>query len=326
MSVLVTGGAGYVGSHTVKELSRRGCHVIVFDNLSRGHREAARYGELVEGDLADERALAELFSRHRIEVVLHFAALAYVGESVAEPRRYYDGNVGNTLKLLGAMLDHGVSRFILSSTCAVYGDPERLPLTEDHPLRPINPYGLSKFMIERVLADYDRAYGLRYVSLRYFNAAGADPEGELGERHEPETHLIPRLLLAALGRLDRVEIFGSDYPTRDGTCVRDYVHVSDLATAHTRAVEWLLDGGPSETFNVGTGRGHTVMEVVESCRRVAQRPIEVPVGPRRPGDPAVLVCSNERARERLGWEPRFTELEEIVATAWKWHRRAGLVS
>lgn len=326
MSVLVTGGAGYVGSHTVKELSRRGWRVIVFDNLSRGHREAARYGDLVEGDLADEKALAELFSRQRIEAVLHFAALAYVGESVADPRRYYEGNVGNTLKLLGAMLDHGVSRFILSSTCAVYGEPERLPLTEDHPLRPINPYGMSKLVIERVLSDYDRAYGLRYISLRYFNAAGADPEGELGERHEPETHLIPRLLLAALGRLESVEIFGADYPTADGTCVRDYVHVSDLATAHARAVEWLLDGGPSETFNVGTGRGHTVMEVVEACRRVAGRPIEVPVGPRRPGDPAVLVCSNERVRQRLGWEPRFTDLEEIVATAWKWHRRARLLS
>jgi UDP-glucose 4-epimerase len=323
VKILVTGGAGYVGSHTVKELALRGFDVIVYDNLSRGHRWAARWGEFVEGDLADEDHLRAVFSQREIGAVLHFAALAYVGESVEHPRRYYENNVANTLALLRVMLDQEVKRFILSSTCAVYGNPQKLPLTENHPLDPVNPYGMSKLMVETILHDYDHAYGLKHVNLRYFNAAGADSDGELGEDHERETHLIPRVLMVAMGLQKQVEIFGTDYPTKDGTCVRDYVHVMDLAAAHVLALQWLLQGRPSETFNLGTGEGYTVMEVVEHACRVTERTIPTSAWPRRPGDPAVLLAANEKAVNILRWAPPFRSLDEIIASAWRWHQREG---
>ena len=323
MKILVTGGAGYVGSHTVKELARRGFDIVVYDNLARGHRWAARWGEFIEGDLADENHLRGVFSRSEIAAVLHFAAFAYVGESVDHPRRYYENNVANTLALLRAMLDHDVKCFILSSTCAVYGNPQKLPLSEDHPLDPVNPYGMTKLMVETILRDYDHAYGLKHVNLRYFNAAGADSDGDLGEDHEPETHLIPRVLRVAMGLDKQVEIFGTDYPTRDGTCVRDYVHVTDLAAAHALALEWLLQGRPSETFNLGTGEGYTVMEVVEHARRVTARAIPTLPRPRRPGDPAVLMAANDKAVDVLHWAPPFRGLDEIIASAWRWHQRGA---
>lgn len=321
MKVLVTGGAGYVGSHAVKELEKKGYEVLTLDNFSRGHRWAVKGRRFVEGDLGDEGRLREIFSTRGIGAVCHFAALAYVGESVTEPQRYYENNVGNSLRLLKAMLEHDVRIFIFSSSCAVYGDPREIPMTEEHPLAPVNPYGMGKFMVERILADYDRAHGLRYASLRYFNAAGADPEGELGEDHDPETHLIPRLLQAALGRIERVEIFGKDYPTQDGTCVRDYVHVTDLAAAHILALEALLNGGASDCFNLGTGRGYSVMEVVQKARAITRRKIPTVVSSRRPGDPPVLVASHEKAKKGLGWRPAYQDLGEIISSAWKWHRK-----
>jgi UDP-glucose-4-epimerase GalE len=323
VSILVTGGAGYVGSHTVKELERQGHRVVVYDNLSRGHRWAVNSAELIEGDLADETRLGEVFSRNPIQAVLHFAALAYVGESVEDPARYYENNVANSLKLLRVMQARGVKSFILSSTCAVYGNPHRVPIPEDHPLAPVNPYGRSKLMVERILEDYDNAYGLRHVSLRYFNAAGADPEGTIGEDHAPETHLIPRLLHAALGKIERIEIFGADYPTPDGTCIRDYIHVADLADAHVRALQRLLDGGTSETFNLGTGRGYSVREVLAAAERITGKPIPTVVAKRRPGDPPALVASADRARRDLGWTPKHSDLDEMIATAWSWQRTRG---
>jgi UDP-glucose-4-epimerase GalE len=321
VKVLVTGGAGYVGSHTVKELARKGFEVVVYDNFSRGHRWAIKWGESVEGDLADEGKLGELFAGHQFKAVLHFAALAYVGESVEQPRRYYENNVANTLGLLRVMLQHDVKAFIFSSTCAVYGDPKKLPLTEDHPYNPVNPYGMTKLIVERVLADYGRAYGMKHVNLRYFNAGGADPDGELGEAHDPETHLIPRVLMAALGQLEEVEIFGTDYATKDGTCVRDYVHVRDLASAHVLALDWLLQNKESETFNLGTGRGYTVGEILENARRITQRTISSKASPRRLGDPPILVASNEKAMKTLGWTPEFAVIDEIISSAWEWQRK-----
>jgi UDP-glucose-4-epimerase GalE len=323
VKILVTGGAGYVGSHTVKELARKGFEIVVYDNLSRGHRWAAKWGELVVGDLTDERRLRAVFNEHEIGAVLHFAALAYVGESVEHPRRYYENNVANTLTLLRVMLEQDVKRFIFSSTCAVYGNPNKIPLTEDHPLAPVNPYGRTKLVVETVLKDYDESYGMKHVNLRYFNAAGADPDGELGEDHDPETHLIPRVLLTALGRFKQVEVFGTDYPTKDGTCVRDYVHVTDLGAAHVLALEWLLRGRPSEIFNLGTGQGYTVMEIVEKARQITGRSIPAATSPRRPGDPAVLLAGNEKAIKTLGWTPQYKALDEIISSAWKWHQRAG---
>jgi UDP-glucose 4-epimerase len=320
VSIVVTGGAGYVGSHALKELRRRGYRALVYDNLSRGHRWAVKSAELIEGDLSDETRLGEVFSRNEVQAVLHFAALAYVGESVEDPGKYYENNVANSLKLLRVMLAHGVKSFILSSTCAVYGNPNQVPIPEDHPLAPVNPYGHSKLMVERILRDYDSAYGLRHVSLRYFNAAGADPEGTIGEDHTPETHLIPRLLQAALGKIEEIEIFGTDYPTQDGTCIRDYVHVNDLADAHVRALQWLLDGGNSETFNLGTGRGYSVREVLAAAEKITKKPIPTLVAQRRPGDPPALVASADKARRDLGWMPKYSDLDEIIATAWSWHR------
>jgi len=320
-TILVTGGAGYVGSHACKALAAAGHTPVTYDNLSRGHREFARWGPLEVGDLGDAAKLDAVFARHRIEAVMHFAALAYVGESVEQPALYYRNNVGGTLELLEAMRRAGVQRLVFSSTCATYGVPERMPITEDLPQQPINPYGATKLMIERVLRDYDPAYGLRSVALRYFNAAGCDPDGEVGEDHEPETHLIPRVLMAADGMLPRIDVFGTDYPTPDGTCLRDYIHVADLADGHVRALDYLQRGGASTAINLGTGRAFSVREVIAAAERVTGRRIPVHEGPRRAGDPPVLVADATRARTVLGFAPRFTEIEPIVATAWRWHER-----
>jgi len=320
-TILVTGGAGYVGSHANKELNRKGHGTVVFDNLSRGHRDFAKWGELFVGDLSDVGALTQVFKTYPIQAVVHFAAFAYVGESFEDPQGYYINNVLNTINLLSAMRDFDVRRFIFSSSCATYGNPVTLPMTETHPQNPISPYGRTKFMVENILADYARAYGLRYVSLRYFNAAGADIDGEIGELHDPETHLIPLVLDAAAGKRDYVKIFGSDYETPDGTCIRDYAHVTDLANAHVQALEYLLSGGESDVFNLGSGRGYSVREVISTARNVTQKKIRTVESGRREGDPAVLICSSEKIKKALSWEPRFDNLEKIIGTAWNWHRK-----
>jgi UDP-glucose-4-epimerase GalE len=320
-TILVTGGAGYVGSHACKALATAGNTPVVYDSLGRGHREFVRWGPLEVGDVGDGARLDAVFARHRFDAVMHFAALAYVGESVHDPALYYRNNVGGTLELLEAMRRAGVKRLVFSSTCATYGVPERMPITEDLPQQPINPYGMSKLVVERMLRDYDAAYGLRSVSLRYFNAAGCDPDGEVGEDHDPETHLIPRVLMAADGLLPYVEIFGTDYPTSDGTCQRDYVHVSDLADAHVRALDYLRRGGTTTALNVGTGHAFSVREVIAAAERVTGRRVPWLAAGRRAGDPPVLVAEAMRARAALGFAPRFTEIEPIVETAWRWHTR-----
>ncbi|HEY1696838.1 MAG TPA: UDP-glucose 4-epimerase GalE [Polyangiaceae bacterium] len=317
MRVLVTGGAGYVGSHMAHALVREGHAVVVLDDLSAGHRAAVPAGAaFVEGSVADRAAVGALLRQHGVEAVLHFAARIQVGESVTDPRRYYEGNVGASIALLDAVLDAGVRSFVLSSTAAVYGDPVRVPIDEDHPTAPINPYGDTKLAIERMLAAYGRAYGLRWAALRYFNAAGADTAAGLGEHHDPETHLVPIVLDAALGKRPSVTVFGDDYDTPDGTCIRDYVHVLDLCEAHRMALEHLAAGGEGGAFNLGTGRGHSVREVVEAARAVTGKPIRVEQGPRRAGDPPRLVASPERAAKVLGWRARRASLDDIVRAAW----------
>jgi len=320
-AILVTGGAGYVGSHACKALAAAGYTPVVYGNHGRGHRELVRWGPLEVGDLAHRARLDEVLARHRPEAVMHFAAFAYVGESVQDPALYYRNNVGGTLELVEAMRRAGIKALVFSSTCSTYGVPERMPITEDTPQRPINPYGATKLAIERMLADYDAAYGLRSASLRYFNAAGCDPDGEAGEVHDPETHLIPRVLMAATGELPHVDIFGTDYPTPDGTCLRDYVHVADLAQGHVQALDYLKRGGATLAVNLGTGRGFSVREVIAAASEVTGRRIPVHEAPRRPGDPPVLVADASRARSLLGFQPRYTELAPIVATAWRWHSR-----
>ena len=319
--ILVTGGAGYIGSHTIKALLARGYRVVALDNLSAGRREFVLCEDFVEADLLDRPALEEVFRDYPIRSVIHFAAKTAVGESVENPEIYYYNNVVGTLNLLSAMRAHGVKEIVFSSSAAVYGDPEALPIPEDHPKRPKSPYGRTKLMMEEILSDYARAYGIKHVCLRYFNAAGSDPEGVIGEWHDPETHLIPIVLEAALGLRDHVEIFGTDYGTPDGTCIRDFIHVVDLAEAHVLALERLREGAASPAYNLGTGVGHSVREVIETCERVTGREIPVVEGPRRPGDPPALVADPTRARRELGWEPRFASLEEIVATAWRWMLR-----
>ncbi len=319
--ILVTGGAGYIGSHTIKELLRAGREVVALDNLSAGHRELVLCREFVHGDLGDRELLRETFRRYPIEAVIHFAAHTSVPESVAQPGKYYWNNVVCTLNLLEAMVEAGVGRIVFSSSAAVYGNPRRIPIPEDHPQEPTNPYGRTKLVVEGILRDYGVAHGLRHVSLRYFNAAGSDPEGEIGEVHDPETHLIPIVLEAALGRRKELQIFGTDYDTPDGTAIRDYIHVTDLARAHVAALRALEAGRAGEAYNLGTGRGYTVREVVECCRRVTGREIRAVAAPRRPGDPAALVADPSRAVRELGWEPRFAALEPIVETAWRWMLR-----
>lgn len=320
MAVLVTGGLGYIGSHAVRELISRGERVVSLDDLSFGHREAACGGEIVIGDLGDRELLRRVIKENGVDSVMHFAAFASVPESVADPRVYYDNNVSKTLALFDIMIEEGVKMMIFSSTAAVFGEPESVPISEDHPKNPTNPYGRSKLMVEEVLAEYERAYGLRSVSLRYFNAAGADPSGKIGEDHSPEHHLIPLVLKVVLGQRDKVSIFGNDWPTPDGTCVRDYIHVTDLAGAHMRALDALRDGLPTTRYNLGNGSGFSVREVIRAAEEVTGTPIKMEEADRRPGDPAVLVASSDKLRKELAWEPRFPELKSIIETAWNWHR------
>ena len=327
--VLVTGGAGYIGSHSAKALARAGLYPVVVDDLRTGHRSAVRWGPFVEADLADKAALSKVFETYPISAVVHFAGSAYVGESMDAPQLYFRNNVGGTLGLLESMLDHGVNRIVFSSSCATYGHPRAIPITENHPQQPVNPYGESKLMVEKVLFWYARAYGLRYTILRYFNAAGADPEGELGEMHEPEPHLIPRVIAAALGSLPAVQVYGTDYDTADGTAVRDYIHVTDLAQAHVAALQYLESGGTSAAFNLGTGRGHSVRQVISAVERASGRKVPFEDLPRRAGDPAELVADAREAVRRLAWDPRHSDLPSIVQTAWNWHisiRDKGLES
>ena len=321
--VLVTGGAGYIGSHTAKALASQGFDPVVLDNLSSGHRWAVRWGPLAEGNIADQQLVKAVVTQYRIEAVIHFAANAYVGESILQPGKYFHNNVANTLSLLHAIIDCGIRHVVFSSTCATYGDPQRLPIDEDHPQLPVSPYGESKLFVERALGWYGRAHGIRFVCLRYFNASGADPEGEIGECHDPETHLIPLAIRAAQGGNSSLKIFGADYQTPDGTAVRDYVHVCDLANAHVRALEYLARGADSSVMNLGTGAGHSVRDIQRAIKKVSGRAVPARVCARRPGDPAVLVAKANRARKLLGWRPRFTQLEDIIETAWRWHSAEG---
>ncbi len=319
--ILVCGGAGYIGSHINKMLKQRGYETVVFDSLVYGHKEAVKWGELIVGDLADQQALKDLFDKYEFDAVFHFAAYAYVGESVDNPEKYYYNNVSNTLNLLHAMKEHGVNKIIFSSTCATYGEPGRVPITEDMPQKPINPYGATKLMVEQIFKDYNRAYGLQFVVLRYFNAAGADPDGEIGESHNHETHIIQLVLDAASGLRSDVKIFGTDYDTQDGSCVRDYIHVTDLASAHLLALHHLEAGKASDFFNLGNERGTSVLEVVESVRRVTGKSFVASIADRRPGDPAKLVGSSQKAKTVLGWKPEFENIDVIVSHAWKWHEK-----
>jgi UDP-arabinose 4-epimerase len=319
-AILVTGGAGYIGSHTCKALARSGFEPVTYDNLSRGHRESVRWGPLVEGELADHGSLVQILRRHEVAAVMHFAAYAYVGESVTAPELYFRNNVANSLVLLEAMREAGVRHIVFSSTCATYGMPEQIPIDEDTPQRPVNPYGESKLMIERMLHWFGQAHGFRRAALRYFNAAGADPEGEIGECHDPETHLIPLVLRAALDRRATIDIFGTDYPTPDGTAIRDYIHVQDLAEAHVLALEHLRQTDHDLALNLGTGRGHSVREVIDAAERVTGRTIARREMARRPGDPPRLVADARRARTTLSWVPRLSGIDDIIASAWAWHK------
>lgn len=319
-TVLVTGGAGYIGSHTCKALARAGYLPVAYDDLSTGHEWAVRWGPLELGNILDEAHMREAMARHQPSAVLHFAARAYVGESVGDPARYYRTNVTGTLSLLAAMQEAKVSQIVFSSSCATFGTPDTVPIADDAPQRPINPYGASKLMVERILTDYTAAYGLRAISLRYFNAAGADLDGEIGEDHDPETHLIPLIIGAAAGTGPAVTVFGTDYPTPDGTCVRDYVHVDDLADAHVRALDALAQGSPSNAFNLGSGVGISVAEAIRAVETITGRHVRVVHGPRRAGDPALLLADGSRARGILGWTPRASTQDQMIASAWRWHQ------
>jgi UDP-glucose 4-epimerase len=317
MRVLVIGGAGYIGSHMVKLLSWQGCNVTTLDDLSSGHREAVLCGDFLQGNFGDHAVLDAVLSRG-FDAVMHFASFIQVGESVQHPDKYYRNNVTYTLGLLDAMRAHGVNKFIFSSTAATFGEPQYTPIDERHPQQPINPYGRTKLMVEQALADYDRAYGFKSMCLRYFNAAGADPEGQLGERHDPETHLIPLVLQAASGRRPHISVFGRDYDTPDGTCIRDYIHINDLCSAHWLALQSLMNGGPSQAYNLGNGNGFSVQEVIDTAERVTGRKIAVVDGTRRAGDPARLVADATQVRQRLDWQPQYADLDTIVQHAWAW--------
>jgi UDP-glucose 4-epimerase len=319
--ILIVGGAGYIGSHVNKLLHENGEKTLVLDNLSYGHKDFVKWGEFVKGDLSDIDLLTNIFEKYNIDAVMHFAAFTYVGESVEDPQKYYVNNLKNTLNLLGVMKNFKVNKFIFSSTCAVYGEPQKLPLSEDHPLNPVNPYGNSKLMVEKILEDYSKAYDLNYVSLRYFNAAGADPEAEIGELHNPETHLIPLILDAASGKRESVSIYGTDYSTPDGTCIRDYIHVLDLAQAHYKSLKYLNNKNNSQVFNLGNGNGFSVKEVIKTCQKVTGNEIKVIEDEPRAGDPPILVGSSIKAREILGWDPQWNDLKDIISTAWKWHQK-----
>lgn len=320
MKVLVTGGVGYIGSHVLKSLLESGFDVIVLDNLQKGHEKALLGGTFIQGDLSDVEILEEIFSQHKIDGVIHLAADSLVGESMDNPSKYYRNNVLNGFQLLETMHRYGVKCIVFSSTAAVYGEPKHTPITEDHPTCPTSVYGRTKLHFEEMLEDYDKAYGIRFVSLRYFNAAGADPSGKIGEDHNPETHLIPIVLQTALGLRRELKIFGTDYNTKDGTCIRDYIHVSDLANAHILALEALIRGNESKIYNLGNGMGYSVREVIETASKVVKKPIPATKHPRRPGDPAVLIASSEKIKKELGWKVQYPDLQSIIETAWKWHQ------
>lgn len=319
--VLVTGGAGYIGSHACKALAHGGYVPIAYDNMEYGHTWAVKWGPLETGDICDRRQLDAVIEKYNPRAVLHFAAYAYVNESVENPGKYYRNNVAGSLTLLEAMRDHGIRHIIFSSSCATYGVPEQISIPENHPQNPISPYGASKWMIERILKDFAFAHAVRFVCLRYFNAAGADSDGEIGEHHDPETHLIPLVLTAAAGKTDHIRIFGTDYDTPDGSCIRDYIHVADLADAHVLALKYLENGGENDAFNLGNGKGFSVREVIRTAESVTGKKINTVDGPRRPGDPPVLVGSADKAMRILDWRPKHTNLEKIVGDAWAWEKK-----
>lgn len=319
MAVLVTGGAGYIGSHTVRELQKLGRKVVVYDNLSRGHREAVQGAPLVVGDLLDFERLEKTIREYEVTSVIHFAADSQVGESMVHPEKYYFNNVTGTLNLLKAMKNNGVKRIVFSSSAATYGEPEAVPITEDLPKNPTSVYGRTKWMMEQIMNDYDKAYGLKYIALRYFNAAGADPDADIGEDHHPETHLIPIIMQVLLGKRESVSIFGVDYPTPDGTCIRDYIHVTDLASAHILALDALENGKESSVYNLGNGNGFSVKEIIDTVEKVTGKKVPRVEAERRPGDPAVLIASSQKIMKELGWKPKFNRIEQIIETAWRWH-------
>jgi UDP-glucose 4-epimerase len=318
MKILVVGGAGYIGSHMVKNLHSNRMDVVTLDNLSAGFRSSVLFGEFVQGDIQDRSLLDNLFKKHKFDAVMHFASFIQVGESMKLPAKYYRNNFTNTQTLLDAMNDHGIRKFIFSSTAAIFGEPEYVPIDEKHPKHPINPYGKTKLMVEQMLEDYDRAYGMKSVCLRYFNAAGADADARIGERHEPETHLIPLVLQAASKRREAITVFGKDYATPDGTCIRDYIHIDDLCDAHTLALKYLMDGGSSTAFNLGNGEGYSIREVIDAAEKVSGKKIKVIDGERREGDPARLIADSKKITRELGWKPQYAELETIVRHAWAW--------
>ncbi len=320
MKILVTGGAGYIGSHACKALAQAGYTPIVYDNLVYGHESAVKWGPFEQGDILDRSRLDEIIRHYQPTAIMHFAAFAYVGESVEHPGKYYRNNVTGSLTLLEAMRDNNIHNFIFSSTCATYGEPEQVPIPEDHKQAPVNPYGQSKLMIEQMLSDFDVAHKLKSVSLRYFNAAGADPEGETGEDHDPETHLIPLVLDAAIGKRPSITVFGDDYNTPDGTCIRDYIHVTDLADAHVKALKYLEQGGETTHYNLGNGKGYSVKEVIDTAKKITGKKIPVVIGKRRYGDPPRLVGDAARIKKELNWSPEYADLETIIETAWKWHQ------
>lgn len=319
MNILVCGGAGYIGSHVVRQLQHRGYEVLVLDNLIKGHLNAIGKAPFIKADIIDKRALQQVFYQNRVDVVMHFAAFSIVGESVKRPDLYYRNNVAGTLNLMQTMLENGVNKLIFSSTAAVYGEPREIPIGEDHDTKPTNPYGATKLAVEEMLKWFSQAYGLNYISLRYFNAAGADDSGDIGEDHNPETHLIPLVLKTALGALPEVKIFGTDYPTPDGTCIRDYIHVKDLANAHILALQSLVSGGKSMVYNLGNGSGFSVRDVIETAQKVTGKPIRVVETARRAGDPAVLVATADKIKQELGWQPQFKGIQQIISSAWHWH-------
>lgn len=323
MSILVTGGAGYIGSHVVKNLLSNNLDLVTIDNLKKGHKKSLWGGEFIKGDIGDLKLLKKIFDDYDIEAVVHLAADSLVGESMEDPGKYYHNNLDKSIRLLDVMKEFNVDKIVFSSTAAVYGEPEEIPIIEDHPENPTNPYGESKYFFEKVLKRYDDLFDIKYISLRYFNAAGADPSGKIGEDHDPETHLIPLVLDTALGKREKLYIFGTDYQTRDGSCLRDYIHVNDLASAHFLALEALLNKKGSSIYNLGNGKGYTVREVIETARKVTKKDIPVEESKRRPGDPAVLIASSEKIQKELGWQPKFPELETIIQTAWNWHQKGG---
>jgi len=317
--ILITGGAGYVGCHVNKKLSNLQYDTLILDNLVYGHKSFVKWGKFIHGNFGDYHVLADIFSQYKIEAVMHLSAFAYVGESVTDPAKYYVNNLENTIHLLNMMIRFNIRNFIFSSTCSIYGIPNSSPIREDHNQCPINPYGKSKFMIEQILIDYQHAYGLKFISLRYFNAAGADPDGEIGENHCPETHLIPSVINTALGLNEFVNIFGSDYPTPDGSCIRDYIHVNDIADAHVKALQYLESEGKSDVFNLGNEKGISVFEIIECVKKISNRPIQIKMSERRAGDPPMLIASLQKVKKVLNWSPVFTDIQDIVSSAWNWH-------